>query len=74
MSRQFGDGATLPHAPTVLPTTIEGDGPALLCLHGGPGLSDYLAILGEETDGWRRTRATSRGWSSRAAWPTRWSG
>ena len=44
-----------------LPVTIEGDGPALLCLHGGPGLSDYLAMLGEETAGWRRIRYTQRG-------------
>src|SRR3954447_11491414 len=46
---------------TDFPATVEGDGPALLCLHGGPGMSDYLAILGEETDGWRRIRYTQRG-------------
>jgi len=44
-----------------LPVTIHGDGPALLCLHGGPGLSDYLALLGEETSGWRRITYTQRG-------------
>ncbi len=43
------------------PTIIEGDGPSLLCLHGGPGMSDYLAMLGEETDGWRTIRYTQRG-------------
>jgi proline iminopeptidase len=46
---------------TDLPPTVDGDGPPLLCLHGGPGLSDYLDILGEETDGWRRIRYTQRG-------------
>ncbi len=46
---------------TELPPTIEGDGPALLCLHGGPGMSDYLALLGDETNGWRRIRYTQRG-------------
>ena len=44
-----------------IPVTIEGDGPALLCLHGGPGMSDYLDLLGDETDGWRRIRYTQRG-------------
>lgn len=46
---------------TDLPVTTEGDGPPLLCLHGGPGMSDYLAMLGDETDGWRRIRYTQRG-------------
>jgi proline iminopeptidase len=46
---------------TDLPPTLEGEGPALLCLHGGPGMSDYLGILGDETDGWRRIRYTQRG-------------
>jgi pimeloyl-ACP methyl ester carboxylesterase len=46
---------------TDLPTTLEGDGPDLLCLHGGPGLSDYLSMLADETDGWRRVRYTQRG-------------
>jgi proline iminopeptidase len=44
-----------------LPPTIEGDGPALLCLHGGPGMSDYLTDLAEETVGWRRITYTQRG-------------
>jgi proline iminopeptidase len=46
---------------TDLPTTVEGDGPALLCLHGGPGMSDYLTGLAEETLGWRRISYTQRG-------------
>jgi pimeloyl-ACP methyl ester carboxylesterase len=44
-----------------LPVTDVGDGPALLCLHGGPGLSDYLTDLGDETAGWRRVSYTQRG-------------
>jgi len=45
-----------------LPVTLEGDGPDLLCLHGGPGMSDYLSTsLGEETLGWRRIGYTQRG-------------
>ncbi|QIG41495.1 alpha/beta hydrolase [Nocardioides anomalus] len=43
------------------PVAADGDGPPLLCLHGGPGLSDYLADLGEETAGWRRISYTQRG-------------
>jgi proline iminopeptidase len=43
------------------PVTVVGDGPPLLCLHGGPGMSDYLAMLGDETDGWRRITYTQRG-------------
>jgi proline iminopeptidase len=45
------------------PTTTTGDGPALLCLHGGPGLSDYLGWLGDETQGWQRISYTQRGLS-----------
>jgi len=43
------------------PPTVVGDGPPLLCLHGGPGLSDYLGSLDEETTGWRRVCYTQRG-------------
>jgi pimeloyl-ACP methyl ester carboxylesterase len=60
MSRYF---VVQVYAPvmTDFPATVEGEGPALLCLHGGPGMSDYLAMLGDETDGWRRIRYTQRG-------------
>jgi proline iminopeptidase len=62
MSRYLSaGGARLPPVTTDLPATLEGDGPPLLCLHGGPGMSDYLGILGEETDGWRRITYTQRG-------------
>ncbi len=57
-------------------TVVEGDGPALLCLHGGPGLSDYLtsssatrpsAGAGSATPsaGCRRRRPTVR-----SRWPS----
>lgn len=46
---------------TDFPVTISGDGPDLLCLHGGPGLSDYVAMLDDEIDGWRRISYTQRG-------------
>jgi pimeloyl-ACP methyl ester carboxylesterase len=38
-----------------------GDGPPLLMLHGGPGLSDYLTILAGETAGFRAVRYQQRG-------------
>jgi proline iminopeptidase len=48
--------------PSELSVTTEGGGPDLLCLHGGPGMSDYLfATLDEETVGWRRIGYTQRG-------------
>ncbi len=38
-----------------------GRGPALLVLHGGPGLSDYSEMFVEELQGWRALRYTQRG-------------
>jgi proline iminopeptidase len=38
-----------------------GDGPPLLLLHGGPGLSDYMGLLAAETVGWRALRYQQRG-------------
>lgn len=47
---------------TELAVTDVSDGPALLCLHGGPGLSDYLSpSLAEEVVGWRQIGYTQRG-------------
>src|SRR5689334_20693434 len=47
---------------TSFPTSELGEGPALLFLHGGPGLSDYLSAMpAEETEGWRRIGYTQRG-------------
>ena len=44
-----------------LPVTTEGDGPDLLFLHGGPGMSNYVSMFGDELDGWRRISYTQRG-------------
>ena len=38
-----------------------GEGPPLLLLHGGPGLSDYMSLLGAETAGWRSVGYQQRG-------------
>ncbi len=38
-----------------------GQGPDLLLLHGGPGVSDYMSLLYGETDGWRAIRYQQRG-------------
>jgi pimeloyl-ACP methyl ester carboxylesterase len=37
-----------------------GKGPALLLLHGGPGFSDYMEILGPEVTGWHAIRYQQR--------------
>ena len=38
-----------------------GQGPALVFLHGGPGLSDYADLLAPELAGWRVLRYQQRG-------------
>jgi len=38
-----------------------GRGPALLVLHGGPGLSDYSEMFVDELEGWQALRYTQRG-------------
>ena len=38
-----------------------GSGPPLLLLHGGPAMTDYMDMLGEETGGWRSIRYQQRG-------------
>jgi pimeloyl-ACP methyl ester carboxylesterase len=45
----------------VLTGAETGDGPALLMLHGGPGLTDYMSLLAGETAGWRAIRYQQRG-------------
>jgi proline iminopeptidase len=40
---------------------VEGDGPTLLLLHGGPGMSDYLDFLGDEIDGFQAIHFQQRG-------------
>jgi proline iminopeptidase len=42
-------------------TDGEADAPALLLLHGGPGLSEYMSMLDAETRGWRTIRFQQRG-------------
>ena len=44
----------------VLSAWETGDGPPLLLLHG-PGLSDYMSMLGAETAGWRPVGYQQRG-------------
>ena len=39
----------------------KGSGPPLLLLHGGPAMTDYMDMLGEETSGWRSIRYQQRG-------------
>jgi hypothetical protein len=38
----------------------DGQGFPLLLLHGGPGLTDYMALLDGETEGFRRIRYQQR--------------
>jgi pimeloyl-ACP methyl ester carboxylesterase len=40
--------------------SVAGDGPPLLMLHGGPGLSDYMHLLAPETAGWLTIRYQQR--------------
>jgi proline iminopeptidase len=40
---------------------VEDDGPPLLLLHGGPGMSDYLDLLGTEIDGFQAIHFQQRG-------------
>lgn len=41
--------------------SVNGEGRDLLLVHGGPGLSDYMNLLAEETRGWRIIRYQQRG-------------
>lgn len=41
--------------------SVSGDGPELVVLHGGPGLSDYTDVLEGETGDWRTVRYQQRG-------------
>lgn len=38
-----------------------GDGPGLMLVHGGPGLSDYMSMLAAETTAWRTIGYQQRG-------------
>jgi proline iminopeptidase len=50
----------------VIAGTRSGAGPALLMLHGGPGLTDYTGLLAGETAGWEVIRYQQRGVSPSA--------
>jgi pimeloyl-ACP methyl ester carboxylesterase len=39
---------------------VSGAGPALLLLHGGPAITDYMELLGAEVAGWRAIRYQQR--------------
>jgi hypothetical protein len=43
---------------TGTPDTVAG--PALLLLHGGPAITDYMDLLGTEVAGWRAIRYQQR--------------
>ncbi len=48
--------------------TVQGEGPRVLLLHGGPGLPDYLDGLLPELDGLRVARYQQRGLAPSTAW------
>src|SRR5580704_4251555 len=50
--------ANVPDGP--IAGTVDGDGPPLLLLHGGPSLTEYMSALDGETSGWRRVRYQQR--------------
>jgi pimeloyl-ACP methyl ester carboxylesterase len=41
--------------------SVGGDGDDVLLIHGGPGLSDYMDVVDDETRGWRTIRYQQRG-------------
>lgn len=43
--------------------SVSGEGRDLLLIHGGPGLCDYMDVVGDETRGWRAIRYQQRGLS-----------
>jgi pimeloyl-ACP methyl ester carboxylesterase len=47
--------------PSGLSGWVTGDGPALLLLHGGPGMTDYMQSLVPELDGYRVASFQQRG-------------
>ncbi|MGH2844248.1 MAG: alpha/beta fold hydrolase, partial [Solirubrobacteraceae bacterium] len=61
--RGFGIVAGVSDVSVVDSMRVDGSGPALVMLHGGPGLSDYMALLDGETVGWRRVFYQQRGLS-----------
>ncbi|HEX5120533.1 MAG TPA: alpha/beta hydrolase [Pseudonocardiaceae bacterium] len=48
-------------AGTIAGAAGTGGGPDLLLLHGGPGVTDYMALLAGETGGWRGIHYQQRG-------------
>jgi pimeloyl-ACP methyl ester carboxylesterase len=53
--------AETPDGPITGWTSTTGTGTALLLLHGGPGLSEYMSMLDPEVEGWRNIRFQQRG-------------
>jgi pimeloyl-ACP methyl ester carboxylesterase len=50
--------AAIPDGPIC--GTVSGSGQALLLVHGGPAVTDYLELLGSEVAGWRAVRYQQR--------------
>jgi pimeloyl-ACP methyl ester carboxylesterase len=49
------------HGPITGHEGGDPSGPAVLLLHGGPGLTDYMELLAPELDGWRAVYYQQRG-------------
>jgi proline iminopeptidase len=48
-------------AAGIIAGSVGGEGSDLMLIHGGPGMSDYMGMLEDETAGWRTIRYQQRG-------------